>query len=142
MSVETVLIETWLYETLTGDTTLSGLVNSRVYAYVVPREAALPAVVYNRQAGHDVLGVDATRILANEVYQVKVIGSGGLPAMAALQTIADRIDALLHRASGVLTGGQILSCTREQAVSYVEQDGAVVYSHLGGLYRILVRESP
>lgn len=140
--IETVRVEQWLYGLLSGDTGAGGvstLVGGRIYAYIAPERSAFPLVVYSRQAGHDVAGVGPVRIMAREVYQVKVIGKAATVAFGAIKPIADRIDTLLQGASGSVVDGSILSCVREQGVSYVESSGSDTYSHLGGLYRIQVQ---
>ncbi len=140
--IETVRVEQWLYGLLAGDTGVGGvstLVGGRIYAYIAPEGSAFPLVVYSRQAGHDVAGVGSARIMASEVYQVKVIGKGSTVGFEAIRPVADRLDSLLQGASGSVVDGQILSCVREQGISYVESSGSGVYSHLGGLYRIQVQ---
>jgi len=140
--IETVRIEQWLYTLLSCDTGLGGvntLVGGRIYAYQAPEGAVFPFVVYCRQAGHDVMGVGAARIMASEVYQVKVVGKAATVSFGTIKPIADRIDTLLQGASGTVVDGRVLSCVREQGISYVENSGSDVYSHLGGLYRIQVQ---
>lgn len=134
--------ETWLYSLLSGDTGAGGvntLVGGRIYAYLAPAGAAFPLVVFSHQAGHDVRGVGPARIMASLAYQVKAIGKGTAASFGTIKAIADRIDALLQGASGNVVDGQVLSCVREQGVSYVENSGSDVYSHLGGLYRLQVQ---
>jgi len=141
--IETVRVEQWLYTILTGDTgagKVNTLVSGRIYAYQAPEGAAFPFVVYSRQAGHDVMGVGAARIMASEVYQVKAVGKGATVSFWTIKAIADRIDEVLQGASGSVVDGRVLSCVREQIISYVENSGSDVYSHLGGLYRIQVQE--
>jgi|GEM_PF-1006992 len=140
--IETVRIGQWLYTLLTSDTgpgKINTLVDGRIYAYQAPGEATYPVVVYSRQAGHDVVGVGAARIMVSEVYQVKAVGKGSTVSFGTIGAIADRIDTLLHGASGSVMDGRILSCVREQVICYVENSGSDVYSHLGGLYRIQVQ---
>lgn len=138
---ETFRAEQWLYSLLTGDNGAGGvntLVGGRIYAYLAPSSATFPLVIYSHQGSHDVRGVGPSRIMASMVYQMKVIGKGSSAGFGAIKAIADRIDSLLQGASGQVVDGQIVSCVREQAVSYIEQSGSDVYSHLGGLYRIQV----
>ncbi len=140
--IETVRVEQWLYGLLTGDGGTGGvntLVGGRIYAYVAPEGSTFPLIIYSRQAGHDVAGVGPARIMASEVYQVKVIGKATTVAFRAIKPIADRIDTLLQGAGGTVVDGRVLSCVREQGVSYIENSGSDVYSHLGGLYRIQVQ---
>jgi len=140
--LETFRVEQWLYQLLSGDNGASGvhtLVNGRIYAYQAPAGAAFPFVVYSRQAGHDVMGVGTARIMASELYQIKAVGKAASVSFGTIKAIADRIDTLLQGASGTVTDGRVLSCVREQGISYVETSGSDVYSYLGGLYRIQVQ---
>ena len=141
---ESVHAETWLYSTLSGDKCTGGLnhtdsaIKGRFYAYVLPAGSGYPAIVYSNQGGHDVMGVGASRVMASMVYQVKVVGRGKRADFGGIKAYADRIDELLHGKRGVLTSGRVVSCVREQIISYVEHAGDDVYSHLGGLYRLQV----
>ncbi len=138
---ETFRAEQWLYALLTGDGGAGGvntLVSGRIYAYIATSGAVFPLVVYSHQGSRDVRGVGPTRIMASLVYQVKVIGKGSAAGFGAIKAVADRIDALLQGANGSVVDGRVLSCVREQGISYVEQDAVDVYSHLGGLYRLQV----
>ena len=135
--LETTRIEQWLYEVLSGDSALAAAVGGRIYAYLAPPEAGTPFVVFAYQSGADTVAIGMSRVLTAALYQVKVVGTGW--SSAPLQPIADRIDAVLQAASGSVVDGQILGCTREQPISYVEATDGVVYRHLGGLYRIYAR---
>jgi len=140
--IETFRAELWLYSVLSGDTGAGGvstLAGARIYAYVAPIGTAFPVVVFSHQGSHDVRGVGPGRIMASSVYQVKVIGQGTAAGFGAIKAIADRIDALLQGASGSVVDGYVLSCVREQPISYVETSEGKVYSHLGGLYRLQVQ---
>ncbi len=140
---ETARAEKWLYSVLSGDTGAGGvntLVGGRIYAYLAPERSAYPLVIFSHQGDYDVMGVGTARILASTLYQVKAVGRGSAVGMNAIKTIADRIDTLLQGASGSVTDGVILSCVREQQISYVEQAESEVYMHLGGIYRIQVSQ--
>lgn len=139
---ETVRAERWLFSRLSGDGGAGGLntlVGGRIYAYVAPQGVQSPLVVYSYQSGYDVRGVGPTRVMASLLYQIKAVGVGTTPQLLALQSVADRIDWLLQAASGTVADGRVLVCVREGGVSYIETDNSVVYTHLGGLYRLLVR---
>lgn len=135
--IETIRVDQWLYERLSGDSTLSGLVGGRIYSYLAPQDAALPFVVFSHQAGHDVRGVGPARIMTSLVYQVKAVGQGH--SFQQLKAIADRLDALLQGASGSVVDGTVLMCVREQPVEYVETDDGIQYRHLGGMWRIIAQ---
>lgn len=133
---ETYAAETWLYETLHGDATLMAAA-SGVFADLAPSGQALPYVVFSFESGRDLLTVNGVRIWAEAQYAVKGIVEGR--SFGALVAIAGRIDALLHRQCGTVSGGIVVECLREEPLRYVEQAGGETYLHLGGLYRIRVQ---
>lgn len=133
---EVVRADAWLYGVLHGDATLLALV-SDVYADVAPEGAAFPLVVSSLVDAGDVLTINGIRILTEAVYQVKVVGQG--PSYVSLEAAANRIDALLHKASGSVSGGVIYSCVRIEPVRYAETSGGQAFRHLGGLYEIQVQ---
>lgn len=140
---ETARAEKWLYALMSGDSGVGGvstLVGGRIYAYAAPSRVSFPFVVFSHMGDYDVRAVGTARILASMTYQVKAVGRGSAVGMNAIKTIADRIDTLLQGASGSVTDGVILSCVREQQISYVEQAESEVYMHLGGIYRIQVSQ--
>lgn len=136
--IESCEAETWIYATLAADTGAGGvatLATGGIHAGVAPQGSTSPFVVYNRQGGADVMGLGAQRIMAGMLYQIKAVASGG--SKAAAKAIANRIDTLLHAASGTTASGRILSCVRESEVNYVEVDETGErWNHLGGLYRL------
>lgn len=142
--IESCEAETWIYATLAADTGAGGvatLATGGIHAGVAPHGSGSisPSVVYNRQAGTDVMGLGAARIMSGMLYQIKAVASGG--SKAAGKAIANRIDVLLHATSGTTASGRILSCVRESEVNYVEVDETGVrWNHLGGLYRLQVQQ--
>jgi len=135
--IESVRVEQWRYTTLTGDATLAAAVGARCYGYIAPQPAQFPFLLFAMQAGTDVMGVGTARIMLNALFQVKVIGATN--SFAALKPLADRIDAVLHGATGSVVDGAILACTREEPLAYVDVSGETQYRHLGGLYRIIAQ---
>lgn len=135
--IETVRVDEWLHDTLTADAALTALVAGRIYADLAPQTARWPAVVFNEQAPVDTLGVDGARLLTSGTWQVKVITDE--PSWQGLgRQAADRVDDLLHGASGTAGGVTVGTCHREQTVRFVEAVEGKQFRHLGGLYRINV----
>jgi len=126
--------DAWLYSRLSGDGVLASLVGSRIFGQIAPRDAEYPLVVFQFQGGHDVGGVNATRIMTQEVYLVKAAAKSS--SFDTLKPIAARCDELLHGARGATTDGVILACVREQPIKLVEIEDGVQYRILGGIYRI------
>jgi len=106
-----------------------------VYQGYAPIGTTPPFAIVSQQVATDVLTVNAVRLFVSILLQIKAIGPAN--NYAALVTIADRIDALFKsvRDVGLGTGG-ILSCYREQSLSYEEIINGAQWSHLGGLYHI------
>ena len=136
MSNETWTIDSWLYTTLHGDATLHALVTG-VFADVAPLQQAYPFVVFGLQDAGDVLTVNGVRIMTAATYQVRVVTDA--ESYSAITTAVERIDTLLHRASGSVSGGVIISCVREEPLRYTELQGSKLYRHLGGLYQLQVQ---
>lgn len=135
--IETTLVDAWLYTKLSSDATITSLVAARIYGYTAPPTPTFPYIIFNHQGSADVSAVGGYRIFNSGVYQVKAVAQSTSAATA--KTIADRIDTLLQRAYGTVTGGYVLGCVREQPLVYVEITNGIQYRNLGGLYRIYVQ---
>ncbi len=136
--LEAAAAEEWLFNTLNGDAQLRGgaspLVQG-VHNTEAPEGALFPFILYQFSSGVDLAVVGATRIWTNLVYLVKVVGETA--DFGDLQAAVARIDALLHRASGVAADGTVWACVREQVIRLPESiAGGRQYRHSGALYRI------
>lgn len=137
MANELPLIEQWLYQTLSGDATIVGLIGNRVFAYLIPQDATLPALVYTFQNAQDVEGCTGCRLIVKATYQVKAVDKS--ESVAGVKALNDRVDALLQRKTGAVTGLDVLTCLRQYPFEYVElQDGAQ-FRHAGGVYEIVAQ---
>ncbi len=133
---EIVRVLKWLTDKLTGDTTLLALVSGVFYNFA-PSGTAYPFVIMKQLRVEDVSVVNGVRVMVSGDWLVEAVGIGN--DLMSLQPIADRIDALLHRASGAVTGGgEVFASVRVEPFELVEDYEAVgeVYAHLGGVYRI------
>lgn len=137
--MEIVYADQWLFAKLSGDATLTSLVGNRIKSYLAPAGTAFPYILYNWQGGTDVMVVGSYRVFNTGLYQVKAVGQGD--SMSNIWPVAHRIDEVLHRASGTVTGGIILACVREQPIAYVENSDGIRYNHLGGIYRVLCQKA-
>ena len=73
------------------------------------------------------------------VYMVKAISKSPWPKEAG--DIDTQIDSVMQDASLSVTGHSLLYCRREEDLYLVEDQGGVIYNHVGGLYRILADQS-
>ncbi len=135
--IETARAHEWLYTVLSGDATLQGLVDTRIYRRLAPEGATMPFVIFQYQGGSDLTALGPYRILSSLVCVVKAVGT--VATYGTLKQIADRVDTLLQAGSGVTLDGRVLSCVREIPIDYEELDAGVRYQHLGGQYRLLVQ---
>lgn len=129
--METNSIETWLYSVLAGDATLHGYVADRIYMHLAPAGTSWPCILVTLQEyPDDLMVVNAKRVWSEAMYIVRAVGP--YEGFGTLNTIADRIDALLHRQSGT----NVHACIREEIFLMVEVVDDVQYRHLGGIYKI------
>lgn len=138
--IESLVADEWIYETLTGDTTLMALV-AGVYDSLVPPSVPLSStvVLFSFQASTDYFGVGSHRVMADNVYLVRAVAQSA--SYATVQAAADRIDALLHQVNNqTLDNGLMISCWRESIFKLAETAQGVQYRHLGGMYRVLTQE--
>ncbi len=112
---------------------------ARVVVDTAPQGTPFPYILAGNLSAIDVSAVGAIRVLVECVYVVRGV-IAGQSYSAALNQIADRIDALLHRQEGTIAGGgYIVASYREQLFRLPEAQNSIQYRHLGGQYRILVQ---
>ena len=131
---EVIAAEKWLYTALSANTTLTGIVSTRIYADVAPTTAAFPLVLYAQLSATDLRPMGPARIFTNMLYVVR--GVGETASKAALEGIADAIEAALHAASGSTVEGVVYACVRERPFVLAETINNRSFRHLGGVYRI------
>lgn len=134
--LETSVIDTFLYTTLTNDPTITGIIGTRCYADFAPQGTIFPNIIFQLQAATDLNAVSSQRVYINSVYVVKAVvetaSYGG-----TIATLAQRIDALLHRQQKAISNVGYIWCRREQPFRLAEvTDGGKQYRHMGGIYRI------
>lgn len=127
----------FLRSLLSADTTLAGLV-SEVYADLAPMEAVYPFVLIGLQDASDEIGLGGEFIVSGLSYTVRAVGQGA--SYLPLESIAERIKAVLHKATGEAGNGEVFECLQTEPIAYPEtgSDGQQ-YRHLGGLYELVVR---
>lgn len=131
------LVEPWLYEVLSGDSTLTGLVGGRIVNTLEALgNVETPFVVFSMASTRDIVGIGGVRIDTESIYIVKAVTAGSSNQEA--KPIAARIDQLLHLPNTTITisGGSSLTCMRERTIGAPEEVSGQQYRHLGGYYRI------
>lgn len=88
----------WLFTQLTTDTQLATLLGGRVYVDVAPLGINYPLAVMTFIAGQQVGNASADRVMDDEVWQIAVWTNQA--NYTSIETAADRIRTVLHKASG------------------------------------------
>lgn len=121
-----------IYERLNSDATLDTLTTG-IHHAVAPQTAALPVVVFNRQAGTPTWQFAGAHI-QSDVWQVKAVDKA--PSASRAEDIAARIDALLTDAPLEVDDRIVLAIYRESDVEFTETSDGQTYHHIGALYRV------
>ena len=101
----------WLYSTLVSDATLASVAPGGIYEGLAGENVQTPYVVYNLVSANDLMVVGGIRVWTDMLWDVMAVCRGN--DSRVLRPVSDRIDELLHRGSGAITGGVVLTCTRE-----------------------------
>lgn len=140
MSVLSV-IQRWVIARLAADSTLATAVGGRIYWQGAPAGAVRPHVIARVQGGTDVSVMPHTRVLSRIPLAIYGV-TDGQSAQGAAETIAARIDAVLHGQRGSVSGGgTILSCIRRQPLTLPVADSRDWLTVLGGVYDIEAQEA-
>ncbi len=125
----------WVDATMRADSALVAAATGGIWQGFADIGVTAPYAQYSEQAGTDTITMNAKRLFSRLLLQIKAIGPAN--NYAALVVIANRIDALFGRVGSItLSPGVMLSCYREQPLSYEELINGAQWSHLGGLYHI------
>ncbi len=135
--LETARALEWIYTLLHGDSTLQGLAPGGVWHGLAPVGTVAPWVIAQHQAGTDVMVNSAYRVLVRDQFLVKIVGPTS--GYANLVAAADRVDTLLHNSKGTVTDATILEVVRIAPLAIDELVDGVLYSNLGGEYRVWTR---
>lgn len=136
---ETARSRAFIWGLLSSDPTLNPLIGAgqaaRVYNGVAPAGTNPPYVIMQLlSGGTDLMAVGAIRIWSDALWLIKVVVKG--TSSGPIEPIVNRIDALLHAASGTVTNGVIWECVRERPFELPTVEDGVSYLQLGGEYRI------
>jgi hypothetical protein len=137
VSAETALAYQYINTTLRADTSFMAAATGGVWESMADVGAVGPYGLYGRQAGSDVITLNAVRLWTDILVQIKMVGP--VTSYAAMVTGAQRIDALFGSLRNIVLqdGSFLLSCYRTQEVAYPEPApiNGRAWSNLGGLYR-------
>lgn len=115
----------WLYEKLTTDSQLETSLGKRVFVDVAPQDTEYPFAVIAAISSVPVNNWSADRIMDNELWQVILWDDGA--SYSALETIADQVRAVIHKATSTSTATGIVGAVYEGSVRRSEEEGDRVF---------------
>ena len=122
---------TFLYSTLTGDTTFMSYVTG-VFRGTAPEGSSADYAILIPQSATKVLSATAVKVMTNSLYQVKLVGPEA--DMANLSGAFDRAVALLGLVRNA--SDNVLACFLEQDLYIQEVVNGTQWANLGGLFRL------
>lgn len=129
----------WLYATLSGDSTLAGLVGDRIYPAVAPPATAYPLVTFDLASAPVIQTADARVLWVRAKYLIKVWSTG--TSFEAGRAIWERINALLHRASGTTAAGTVIAATRAEELRGTDEAPNEQLRWVGGMVDLMVQSN-
>lgn len=124
-----------IHDKIAGTAAVTSLLSSAtaVFHQQAPRDTAPPYVLFSKQSGTRVHVFDGPAVRPL-VWQVKAVDKG--PSASRAEDIDAQLEAALHDAALSITGQSLLYLRRASDVQYPERDGAEIFNHVGGLYRV------
>lgn len=115
----------WLFEKLTTDSQLATLLGGRVFVDVAPQDTEYPFAVIAAVSSVPVNNWSADRIMDNELWQVALWDDGA--SYLALESIADRVRAMVHKAASTGSATGVIGAVYEGAGRRSEEEGDRVF---------------
>jgi hypothetical protein len=136
---EVVIAARWLYAVLHQDVTLTALLPGGIHDEVAPIGTAYPYLVLANASAVDFMTHDGHRVWSDELWDITAWAKTS-DVSGVLGPIMYRVDQLLHRGSGTVTGastGVTWSCVREAERKLTEPTDATIRG-LQATYRLKV----
>lgn len=128
----------WIYDKLAANVDIAAAVGTNIFTST-PNPRPARYILYNYMGGSDVQGVGKNRQATSAVFQVRQVNQGTPDTTARL--VDKRLDDVLQLTADDLSGDYYFSANREDPVDRPEYDAAnVLYSNVGGLYRVWIRK--
>lgn len=135
---ETAQSFTWAVARAKADTSLVAVATGNIWQGNAPQGTTGLHVSIGQQSNTDINTMNAVRVFSSILLLIKAVSKSS--DFDNIVMAANRIDALFQNQKNIaLSPGYMLSSYREQEVSYEEMSLGMQYSHLGGLYRVLLQ---
>lgn len=135
----------WLQSNLKADATLATLMGGEVRAYQrnAPEGTPVyPLILIRWVSGIVLMTVGALDVHTNALVDVLVVDKSN--STASMKPIANRVDAILNRASGTTADGQVFLCHKAEMTEIATTDppvpgGGARVQNLGRTWRLIVQ---
>ena len=129
----------WIYDKLSANVDIAAAVGTNIFTST-PNPRPTRYILYNFMGGSDIKAVGKNREATSALFQVRQVNQGTPDATARL--VDKRLDDILQLTADDLSGDFYFSADRESPVDRPEYDAAnVLYSNVGGLYRVWIRKA-
>lgn len=131
----------FIFTSLTADSALTVVIGSKVYGAIVwPQTPAPPPpyVIYQMQSAVGLRTIGVHRVWSNMLFLIRGVVEGNSYGGAS-KTMADRIDAVMHAASGTNVDGVMHACVWQSPFRLPEVTDGKIYLHAGSMFRIYAR---
>lgn len=118
-------------------TAVTNVATGGVFNTLAPQGTAPPYVLFQAMTKMDEHSFNGR--FGNALYMVKAVSRSPWPKEAL--DIDTQIDTALEDASLSITGYTALLCRRESDIYLTEDAGGVIWTHSGGLYRIMADQT-
>lgn len=144
MAEETAIIPKWIYDTLTGDATLTGaaMLNSTTNFFHGINKSTIVTLgcYFGLQAGNYRKVINGNQIWLEAVYRVQIIAHGS--SFATIAPIVGRVVTLLDKKKKVtVSGGLIESCLLDSPIEMEVVEQGIAKQVLGNMFRICALKS-
>lgn len=131
----------WIYSTLVSDATLAAITPGGIHEGMAGEDVVTPYIVYNLVSANDYMVIGGIRVWTDMLWDVMAVSQGN--DTRVLRPVSDRIDELLHRASGSIVGGVVLTCTREGVIRRgpVKESNGNLYLYRTSEFRAKARKA-
>ena len=134
MPAELPRINQWIYQTLSGDATVTGVVGTRIYAEEAPQGAIFPLILFAHIGNVDIVRAFGDGRLAKNIYLVRVVAQGS--SSDPIKAVADRFDTLLLKRNVTVDGVRIAYVQHDQHAFRKDSENGVPVVYLGSYYLI------
>lgn len=134
---EEAAVADYIVSYLQADSTLMGMING-VWLRSTPTDVAGPLVKIDRMDAEDLMVVNLYRVWADLTFLVRAVTENqerGQPDWTEVRSIADRLDALLHKHEANQTDLEWHAFREESYTDETIEDGKL-FLHAGGVYRV------